>query len=67
MESVLVNSCETWTVTKKLEKKLDRFCTRMLREVKVVSWADRMNNVVLYGDLPKISGKNRVIATGTQN
>ena len=50
---LLYGSC-TWTLTKKLEKKLDDSYTKMLRVVKNVSWKQHMRNEVLYGEIPKI-------------
>ena len=36
--SVLLNGCTTWTLTKRLEKKLDGNYTKMLRAILNKSW-----------------------------
>ena len=57
VESVLLYGCETWTLTKELEKKLDGCYTRLLRYVLGYTWKDHINNETLYDDLPKLSAK----------
>ena len=57
VESVLLYGCETWTVTPKVAKELDGCYTRLLRTVLDVHWEQRMTNVELYGDLPRLSEK----------
>ena len=46
--SILLYGCTTWTLTKRLEKKLDGNYTRMLRAILNKSWRQ------LYGHLPPI-------------
>ena len=57
VESVLLYGAETWTINKKMEKRLDGCYTRMLRMAFNVSWKDRMTNEELYDGLPKLSTK----------
>ena len=56
--SILLYGCTTWTLTKRLEKKLDGNYTRMLRAILNKSW--RQNQLgptrhQLYGHLPPIT------------
>ena len=53
MESVLLYGAETWTLTKKMNDRLDGTYTKMLRVVLGVSWRDHMTNKELYGSLEK--------------
>ena len=53
--SVLLYGCTTWTLTKRLEKKLDGTYTRMLRAVLNKSWKQHPTKQQLYGHLPPIS------------
>jgi len=53
--SVLLYGCTTWTLTKRLENKLDGSCTRMLRVVLNKSWKQHPTKKQLYGHLPPIS------------
>ena len=55
VETVLLYSSTTWTLTEKLEKKLDGTYTRMLRAIFNKSWRDHPTNVELYGNIPPIS------------
>jgi len=54
-ESILLYSCESWTMTAAQSKKLDGTYTKMLRKVYNVSWRDCLTNKQLYGPLPAIS------------
>ena len=47
--------CTTWTLTKRIEKRLDDNCTRMLRSVFYKSWRQHPTKMQLYGYLPPIS------------
>ncbi len=60
-ESVLLYGSETWPLTKSLEKRLDGTYTKMLRIVLGVSWQDKVINTVLYGKIPKLSERIRVV------
>ena len=55
VESVLLYSLETWTLTKGLEKQLDGCYTHLLRALQNIHWLDHMSNKDLYGSLPKLS------------
>ena len=55
MSSVLLYESSTWTLTKKLEKKLNGCYTKMLRVVNNVKWQQRISNNVLYENLQKIT------------
>ena len=57
VESVLLYGCETWTITKKLEKQLDGMYTRMLRMALDISWLSHTTNMDLYDGLPKLTQK----------
>ena len=49
--SILLYGCTTWTLTKRLEKKLDGNYTRMLRAILNKSWRQHPTNHQLYGHL----------------
>ena len=53
--SILLYGCTTWTLTKRLEKKLDGNYTRMLRAILNKSWRQHPTNHQLYGHLPPIT------------
>ena len=53
--SLLLYGCTTWTLTKRLEKKLDGNYTRMLRAILNKSWRQRPTRHQLYGHLPPIT------------
>ena len=55
VESILLYSCESWSLTVALTKKLDGAYTRMLRRVKNINTDARVSNEILYGRLPKLS------------
>ena len=52
--SILLYGCTTWTLTKRLEKKLDGNYTRMLRAILNKSWRQQPTRRQLYGHLPLI-------------
>ena len=52
---LLLPQCTTWTLTKRLEKKLDGNYTRMLRAVLNKSWRQHPTRHQLYGHLPPIT------------
>ena len=52
--SILLYGCTTWTLTKRLEKKLDGNYTRMLRAILNKSWRQHSTRHQLYGQLPPI-------------
>ena len=49
------SGCTTWTLTKRLEKKLDGNYTRMLRAILNKSWRQHPTRHQLYGHLPPIT------------
>ena len=51
VESILLYGCSTWTLTKAMEKSLDRTYTRMLGMALNVSWKEHMTNIDLYGNI----------------
>ena len=53
--SILQYGCTTWTLTKRLEKKLDDNYTRMLRAILNKSWRQHPTGHQLYGHLPPIT------------
>ena len=52
--SILLYGCTTWTLTKRLEKKLDGNYTRMLRAILNKSWQQHHTRHQLYGHQPPI-------------
>ena len=50
--SILLDGCTTWTLSKRLEKKLDGNYTRMLRAILSKSWRQQPTKHQLYGHLP---------------
>ena len=53
--SILLYGCTTWSLTKRLEKKLDGNYTRMLRAILNKSWQQHPTRHQLYGHLPPIT------------
>ena len=53
--STLLYGCITWTLTKRLEKKLDGNYTRMQRAILNKSWRQHPTKHQLYGHLPPIT------------
>ena len=53
--SILLYGCTTWTLTKRLEKKLDGNYTRMLRAILNRSWQQHPTRRQLYAHLPPIT------------
>ena len=53
--SILLYGGTTWTLTKRLEKKLDGNYTRMLRAILNKSWRQHPTRYQLYGHLPPIT------------
>ena len=61
--SILLYGCTTWSLTKRLEKKLDGNYTRMLRAILNKSWRQHPTRHQLYGHLPPITKTIRVRRT----
>ena len=53
--SILLYGCTTWTLTKRLKKKLDGNYTRMLRAILNKPWRQHPTKQQLYGHLPPIT------------
>ena len=53
--SILLYGCTTWTLTKRLEKKLDSNYPRMLQAILNKSWRQHPTRHQLYGHLPPIT------------
>ena len=62
--SILLYGCTTWTLTKRLEKKLDANYSRMLRAILNKSWRQHPTRHQLYGQLPSITKTIKVRRTG---
>ena len=52
--SILLYGCTTWTLTKRMERKLDSNYTRMLQTILNNSWRQHPTKQQLYGYLPPI-------------
>ena len=61
--SILLYGCTIWTLTKRLEKKLDGNYIRMLRAILNRSWRQHPTRHQLYGHLPPITENIRVRRT----
>ena len=53
--SILLYGGTTWTVIKRLEKKLDGICTRLPRAILNRSWRQHLTKHQLYGHRPPIT------------
>ena len=53
--SILLYGSTTWTLTKRLEKKLDGNYTRMLRAILNKSWRQHLTRYQLHGHLTRIT------------
>ena len=51
---ILLYGCTIWTLTKRMEKKLDSSYTRMLQAILNKSWRQHPTKQHLYGHLPPI-------------
>ena len=61
--SILLYGCTTWTLTIRLEKKLDVNYTRMQRAILNKSWRQHPTRHQLYGHLPPITKSIQVRRT----
>ena len=61
--SILLYGCTTWTLTKRIEKKLDGNYIRMLRAILNKSWRQHSTKPQLYGHLPLITKTIKVRRT----
>ena len=55
VEPILLYVSETWTLSKKLEKRLDGTYTRLLMRVQNISWKNHHTKVYIYNNLPPVS------------
>ena len=55
IEPILMYGSETWTLSKKLEKRLDGTYTRLLMRVQNISWKSHPTKTFIYNSLPPIS------------
>ena len=62
--SILLYGCTTWTLTNRLEKKLDGNYTKMLPAILNKSWRQHPTRHQLYGHLPPITNTIQVRRTG---
>ena len=53
--SILLYGCTTWTLTKRLKKKLDGYYTRILRAILNKYWRQHPTRHQLYGHMPLIT------------
>ena len=53
--SILLYGCTTWTLTKRMKKKLNGNYTRMLRAILNKSWRQKYSKKQLYDHLPPIT------------
>ena len=58
--SILLYGCTTWTLTKRLEKKINRNYSRMMRAILHKSWRQHPTKHQLYGHLPLIKNTIQV-------
>ena len=65
--SILLDGCSTWTLTKRLEKKLDGNYTRMLRVILNKSRRHHPTNHQLYSHLPPSQKLSKLDELGTQD
>ena len=61
--SIQLYGCTTWTLTKRLKKKLDGNYTRMLRAILNKSWWQHPTKHQLYGHLPPVTKSIQVRRT----
>ena len=53
--SILPYGCTIWTLTKRIEKKLDNSYKKMLPEILNKSWRQHPRKQLLYGHVPRIT------------
>ena len=61
--SILLYGCTTWTLTKRLKKKLDGNYIRILRAILNKSWRQHHTRPQLYGHLPHLTKTIKVRRT----
>ena len=55
IEPILLYGSETWTLSKRLEKRLDGTYTRLLMRVQHLSWKNHPTKQLIYNNLPPVS------------
>ena len=55
IEPILLYGSETWTLSRKLEKRLDGTYTRLLRRAQNLSWKSHPSIAQIYNKLPRVS------------
>ena len=55
IEPILLYGSETWTLSRKLERRLDGTYTRLLRRAQNLSWKSHSSISQIYGKLPRVS------------
>ena len=55
VEPILLYGSETWTLYKKMEKRLDGTYTRLLMKAQNLSWKHHPSLSQIYGNLPRVS------------
>ena len=55
IEPILLYGSETWTLSRKLEKRLDGTYTRLLRRAQNLSWKSHPSISQIYNKLPRVS------------
>ena len=65
--SILLYVCTTWTLTKRLKKKVDGNYTKMLRAILNKSWRQHPTRHQLYGHLPPITKTIKLDEPDTQD
>ena len=63
VRSILLYGCTTWTLTKRMEKKLDGNYTWMLQAILNKSWRQHPTKQQLYGHLPPVTKSIQVRRT----
>ena len=58
--SILLYECTTWTLTKRIEKKLDDDCTRRLRAILNKPWRHHPTKQQLYCHSPPITKTTKI-------
>ena len=57
IEPILLYGSETWTLSRKLEKRLDETYTRLLRRAQNISWKSHPSISQIYNKLPRVSSR----------
>jgi hypothetical protein len=60
VEPILLYGSETWTLSRKLEKRLDGTYTRLLMRAQNISWKLHPSLATIYGNLPRVSSLVRM-------